>query len=542
MPFQYFGVHDGTDLSHLRWKRGSGYVPTELANVYTAHECGFGSSSRRLQDKITDLRRMRALGFCVSIDHAEFMARKFNEAGLPSAAVTSRTPSIERRRALESLRSRDISTVFTVDLFNEGVDIPEIDTVLFLRPTESATVFLQQLGRGLRLADDKPCLTVLDFIGNQAREFRFDLRYRASHRHHPPRAGPRDRARLPHAACRLSPVARPGRQPRSCSRNIRSSLKINWVGLTDELRRIGDCTLAEFLAETGTELDDIYRRRRGGWTGLRRAAGLDDRPPGEDDSKLEGAIGRMLHLDDLERIDFLADLLEAPMPPSASAFLGRTRRLLAMTHFSLWGWDEPLDQLDDKLLRLWNSPARREELLQLLGVLRDRIRRVTSPLAPVGDVPLHLHARYSLAELLAAFGVEKPSTSRGAGVRWIPDEQADVFWFNLRKTEKHFSPSTMYADRAISPTLFQWESQNATSPDRGDRAIGTSTTASGARRSICSSGRPRRPTDELGAPPYLYAGPATYVSHTGDRPMRIIWKLDHELPADVFHSARVAAG
>jgi hypothetical protein len=190
---------------------------------------------------------------------------------------------------------------------------------------------------------------------------------------------------------------------------------------------------------------------------------------------------------------------------------------------------------------LWANPARREEILELLDVLRARIRRVTRPVAPGGDLPLHLHARYSLAELLAAFGVPKPSTSRGAGVKWIPEERADVFWFNLRKTEKHFSPTTMYADRAISPTLFQWESQNSAHPGAGagERYIHHRDRGS----SVHLFFRETKEADgDLGAPPYIYAGPATYVSHTGDRPMRIIWKLDHELPADVFHAARVATG
>ena len=152
-----------------------------------------------------------------------------------------------------------------------------------------------------------------------------------------------------------------------------------------------------------------------------------------------------------------------------------------------------------------------------------------------------MHARYSLAELLAAFGVPNPAASRGSGVKWVEAERADVFWFNLRKTEKHFSPTTMYADRAISPSLFQWESQNATSEasKTGQRYIHQRARGTSVHLFFRDS---KEADGDLGAPAYLYAGPGSYVSHTGDRPMRIIWKLDHELPADVFHSARVAAG
>ncbi len=539
-PFQYFGVHDGTDLQSVRWKRGTGYDATELTNVYTGHHARTRIIIQALLDTVTDVGRMCALGFCVSIEHALFMAARFNEAGIPARAVTARTSPEDRRAALAALRQRDVKILFAVDLFNEGVDIPEVDTVLFLRPTESATVFLQQLGRGLRLADDKPCLTVLDFIGNQSAEFRFDLRYRAltgvSRRglaaeiqHGFPTLPPGCHIELDRVAADL------------VLRNVVSSLRIDWKGLVAELRGLGDVGLDTFLYETGLELDDVYRRRHGGWAGLRRLAGLDERPPGPDDDKLAGAVGRLLHIDDLERLAFLTEVLGRPQPPEAADRTGRAGRLLAMLHFSLWGWNESLVRLDDGLRGLWANPARREELLELASTLRERIRRLTRPVLPAGDVPLHVHARYSLAELLAAFGVPNPAASRGSGVKWIEQEQADVFWFNLRKTEKLFSPSTMYADRAISPWLFQWESQNATSEasKTGQRYIRHRELGSSVHLFFRES---KEADGDLGAPAYLYAGPASYVSHSGERPMRIIWRLDHELPGDVFHAARVAVG
>ena len=539
-PFQYFGLHDATDLRGVRWRRGKGYDAAELTNVYTGHQARTRIVLQALLDKVSDVGRMRALGFCVGIDHAEFMAERFKEAGIPAQAVTSRTPPEDRRAGLIALRNREINILFTVDLFNEGVDVPEIDTVLFLRPTESATVFLQQLGRGLRLADNKPCLTVLDFIGHQVAGFRFDLRYRAltgvSRRglareveHGFPTLPPGCHIELDRVASEL------------VLQNVRSSLRIDWKGLAGELRRLGHVDLPTFLGETGLEVEDVYRRRRGGWAGLRRLSGLDERPSGPGDERLAAALGRLLHVDDLERLGFIGDLIGRDEAPSLAEWLPRARRLLAMLHFSLWGWNEPLDRLDAGLARLWANPARREELLDLTRVLRHRIRRVTQPVAPAGDLPLHVHARYSLVELLAAFGVPNPAASRGAGVRWVEEEQADVFWFNLRKTEKHFSPTTMYADRAISPSLFQWESQSITSEasKTGQRYLQHRERGSSVHLFFRES---KESDGDLGAPAYLYAGPAAYVSHSGDRPMRIIWKLEHELPADVFHSARVATG
>ncbi|MFP5018937.1 helicase-related protein, partial [Paenarthrobacter ureafaciens] len=134
---------------------------------------------RELRDKVVGTEHMRALGFCVSVQHAHYMARVFNDAGITSVAVDGGTDEAARADALARLRNREVNCIFAVDIFNEGLDIPEVDTILMLRPTQSATIFLQQLGRGLRRADDKAVLTVLDFIGQQRREFRFDLRYRA---------------------------------------------------------------------------------------------------------------------------------------------------------------------------------------------------------------------------------------------------------------------------------------------------------------------------------------------------------------------------
>jgi hypothetical protein len=107
-----------------------------------------------------------ALGFCVSIEHADFMSSAFRKAGVSAAAVHSGDNSMDRIEAVRSLTSGRLAVLFTVDLFNEGVDIPIVDLVMFLRPTESMTIYLQQLGRGLRLSEGKAHLTVLDFIGN----------------------------------------------------------------------------------------------------------------------------------------------------------------------------------------------------------------------------------------------------------------------------------------------------------------------------------------------------------------------------------------
>src|SRR5207302_9977753 len=150
-PFHYFGIHDSIDLSQVAWRRGR-YDERELENLYTGNDARVGQILTELQRKVTSVREMRALAFCVGVEHAKFMAARFQAAGVPSTAVLGTTDSDERDAALKQLKSREINCLFAVDIFNEGVDVPQVDTVLFLRPTESALIFLQQLGRGLRRA------------------------------------------------------------------------------------------------------------------------------------------------------------------------------------------------------------------------------------------------------------------------------------------------------------------------------------------------------------------------------------------------------
>jgi superfamily II DNA or RNA helicase/HKD family nuclease len=532
-PFQYFGIHDDVALEHVRWRRGGGYDTAELTNIYTGDDHRVRLILQAVHDKVDDAGRMRALGFCVSIQHAEFMARRFADAGIPSLAVTAQTSREDRAAALAALRDRTVNVLFTVDLFNEGLDVPAVDTVLFLRPTESATVFLQQLGRGLRLAEDKPCLTVLDFIGAQHREFRFDLRFRAltgSSRRGLQRDVEQGFPLLP-AGCHieLDRVAQ-----HIVLDNIKSSLNVSWKGLLAEARGLERPTLVGFLEESGIELEDLYRGSGRSWLDLQRAAGWDDGVIGPDDDALGAALGRMLHVDDVERLRFFQAIADGEFEAN-----DRTRRLAAMLHFSLFGSRTSFSSIEASLERLLANPGRAAELGELSDVLHDRIHRVAPALEIAGPRPLHVHARYSRDEALAAFGMENLNGTFGSGVRWVPSDQADVFFVTRVKSETHFSPTTMYADHAISPTLFQWESQNNTAERSATgqryinhRELGTSVHLF-VRETKTADGT-------LGTPPYLYAGPMTYLSHSGERPMRILWQLDHALPADVFRAAKVA--
>lgn len=530
-PFQYFGVADDVDLRDLEWKR-SGYDPSMLSALYTGNDVRTSKILQAIHDLVDDTARMRALAFCVSIEHAEYMTQRFNEAGIAASAVTGKTSPDERREIIRRLRGRDINIIMTVDVFNEGVDIPEVDTLLLLRPTESATVFLQQLGRGLRLADGKPGLTVLDFIGQQHRKFRFDARLQAL-------TGIPAR-KLQDAVEHGFPHLPPGcyiHLDRVASSIVLDNLKDVAVArrqvLVRELRQSGDTSLAEFLRVTGRALDDIYKSPFG-WMSLRRSAGLSAPPLLPGDDALVRAISRMLHIDDPERLSAYRRWLADLHPPDVSTLTLREVRLLHMLHVDLRaGRPEPM-ALFESLSKLWQHEAVRFELCQVLDVLSDR---ASSLVIETGnrDEPLGMHARYTRAEALAALGAstaERPSSMR-EGVIWIPDSETDVFFVTLQKAENIFSTSTMYRDYAISPSEFHWESQSTTSvaSPTGQRYINQRRNGTRVLFFV-------RETSDQRA--FLYVGPAHYRRHTDDRPIAITWQLERELPAEFFLTARAA--
>ncbi|MYA39661.1 MAG: DUF3427 domain-containing protein [Acidimicrobiia bacterium] len=538
-PFHYFGSHDGTDLRKVTWRRGRGYDTDELTKVYTTDDIWAAKVIRAVHEYIGDPGRMRALGFCVSIAHADFMAKCFQRAGLSATAVTSQTSLQHRQQALNDLEDGNVQVLFTVDLFNEGVDLPTVDVVLMLRPTESATVFLQQLGRGLRRAPDKSVLTVLDFVGHQAKGFRFDERFR--------RMLGRSRRELESDIKQGFPYL-----PAGCSieldpiasgiilENIRGALPTEWRQRLKELRSLGDVGLAEFLAETGLDITDMYRGGRT-WTELRRAAGIDTSLSNSDEQRVGKGIGRILHIDDKVRIEIYRKLLSAEKPPAAEALNDHNRRQFeALLLTVLNPHKGQYTTLDQASAALWQFDSLRREILELLPLLQDQIVHMQEPLRlRGGEVPLQVHAHYTLQEILAGLGastITNPLRIQ-AGVYWHMPTSTDLCFITLKKSESHYSPTTRYLDYAISDQLFHWETQATVSANsqRGQNYIHHQRRG----RNVVLFIRENR-TREGRTAPYFCAGEAHYVRHRSERPMQITWRLRRPLPGEMFASYRAA--
>lgn len=527
-PFHYFAVADGTDLRGITWTRGS-YDEQQLSNVFTGNDARAAIVLTQLRDKVSDIGSMRALGFCVSVAHAEYMARVFNAAGIPALAVSGKTPRIERERALDDLRSKRVNALFAADLFNEGLDIPDVDTVLFLRPTESATVFLQQLGRGLRRTPHKAVLTVLDFIGYHRKEFRFTARYRA-----------------------LTGATRRGLErdiengfpflPSGCQimldkqaqalvlENIRSQIANRWAQMVAELRTYGDQDLPTFLEESGLELSDILRRGSHSWTRLRRDAGLETLPGSQIEDRLLKRVRAFAHVDDRDRADAYGRLLSNDAPGYAALSVGE-QRLARMLYYSMWSDGGGFASYDEGLQALRREAATRAEISAVVDLSFDAARHVSYDLSgDLAEVPLKVHARYQREEILAALDFPRKPNSFREGVLYLPELNVDAFFITLKKSEADYSPTTMYRDYVISRTLLHWETQSTTSEqsNTGKRYL------SGSSKVLLFVRE--EPNNEFGTSPYLFLGRAHYVSHSGSRPIAITWRLDQPMPTDFLHS------
>lgn len=159
-PFVYYGAYDDTDYSHLKWHQ-SGYDEEALLRLQLRTEY-----AETVLQSWEEYRQTRTIGFCSSVKQAVFLSQFFNEAGYQTIALHGNSDWTTRLHARERLERGELDVIFTVDLFNEGVDIPSVDTLLFARPTESLTVFTQQIGRGLRIAEGKSHCVIIDLIGN----------------------------------------------------------------------------------------------------------------------------------------------------------------------------------------------------------------------------------------------------------------------------------------------------------------------------------------------------------------------------------------
>ena len=541
VPFHYFGIADGTDLSNLKWSQGS-YDTAELGRLYTGDHARLNAVMHGIDDYVSDSADMKALGFCVGVAHAQWMAARFNDRGVAAGCLHGGSTGPERQTAIRELQRGELKVIFTADLFNEGVDIPEVNTVLLLRPTDSPVLFQQQLGRGLRRSENKECLTVLDFIGMQHKKFRMDRRLGQL-------CGVHTRVGVSKAVEGLFPHLPPG-----CSlhlertaqevvlNNLKQTLSSSLKALTDSLRQLGpEASLADFLEEARVDLADLYRSETRTWSALRRRAEFDVPEAGPDEEVLRKALTRLTHMDDEEYLAWLQSFLRAPLPTKAPT-QPRLRVYLEMLSAGLFGYTHGRapGSLEIALEQFRRHPAIVADLLALVEVRRSQLSKLTLELPSALKVPLRVHATYSLGEALAALGhvrADKPRRVE-SGVFHVKAKNLDAFFMTIRKTEKQYSPTTLYRDFALSQDLIHWESQSRTAPGSptGQRYIHHKQLG----HEILLFVREARSDDQHRTMPYTFVGPADYVSHEGSKPIAFQWRLRYPMLPSTYELAKLA--
>ncbi len=535
-PFQYFGVTDTVDLDSLRWSKG-GYDKGELTNIYSfsgaVAERRADMIIRSLLKYVTDMNEVKGLGFCVSVEHAEFMCQYFNAHHIPSMFLTGKSPEEERKNAKQRLVSGEVQFIFVVDIYNEGVDIPKVNTILFLRPTESLTVFLQQLGRGLRLADGKECLTVLDFIGQANKKYNFEDKFAAL---------------LSNTTRSVSREIKDGfvSVPKGCYiqlekkaakyilDNIRASYG-NTAGLVARAASFTEdsgleLTLKNFLDYYHLDLRAIYKFSSFSRICAKADMIEDFSEPLED--TLTKAFAKLAVIDSRRWISFLLEILPRLDYVDFAALSDVEKRMMQMFYITVWGktvenWDD--EEVLSNLYALSDSTVLLGELLELLRYRFEQIDFIDEPVNLGFDCPLDLHCTYTRDQLLVALDFMKPSTVR-EGVKWLPEKNIDVFFVTLNKADKDYSPTTMYNDYSINESLFHWQSQSTTAENSrtGQRYIHHKEQGSKVLLFVREF-----KTDHVtgSAEAYTYLGTANYVKHEGSRPMNITWRLDRPIPA-----------
>ncbi|MDI9470255.1 MAG: DUF3427 domain-containing protein [Bacillota bacterium] len=545
-PFHYYGLADDVDLREVRWTRG-GYDINELTRIYTIDAAIAWRRVQRIIDALyrhtNTIEDVIGLGFCVSIEHARFMAKAFNEAGIPSLALTASSPREERKTARQRLVAGELRILFVVDLFNEGVDIPEINTVLFLRPTESLTVFLQQLGRGLRLSEGKEHLTVLDFIGQANKRFSYEERFAAlleKTRHNVDYEIRHNFNALP-AGCYIR-LERKAQE--YILANIRASFS-NVAALIERVRQFEEnsgleLTLAHFLNYYHLDPRRTFRRCSFSELCVRAGCRQSFDEPAED--AITKALPKFYSINSRKWLAFLKRYLENIDDYPVSNLNRLEQTWLRMFLVTIWDKLSPLEDLNaieilEKIVELKQSPVMLAELRDIIDWQFEQIDFVDREIDLDFATALSLHCDYSRDQLLVALGYYKYANMR-EGVLWHKDIETDVFLVTLNKSDKDYSPSTLYHDYAISDRLFHWQSQSrtATESDTGQRYIHHE-----ARGSHILLFIREHKKDEGGTLPYTFVGSAKYVTHEGSRPMSITLRLEHALPPRLMSQTSLLA-
>lgn len=530
-PFNYFGLTDTIDLTNLNWSRGK-YVPSELNKVYTGNDIRVNHILSNLEKYLTDIQDVRALGFCVTQDHAKYMAEKFLLAGLKADYLIS-SGLTDRSSIKDRLTKKKINYLFVVDIFNEGVDIPEIDTVLFLRPTESLTIFLQQLGRGLRLSEDKDCLTVLDFVGNARSEYDFEGKFRAMIGRTSQSILKEVENNFPHVPLGCSIILEK-QAKETILKNIKQATSPNKIQLLSKIRNFKyqtslPLTLKNFSEFYRIPLPLIYKRAS--WKRLCVEAGeLKDFDTIYEKELVSCIANKWLSTESSSYFQFIKKLIKDKFQISLNILNDEEKLMCIMFHYDFWQKEGGFDTIEGSIKEIGSNLSIVEEMEEAINILLDQVSVLEREIELPYKQPLRLHARYTRDQILSAFGLstfEKRSSNR-EGAAENKYLNTELLFVDLLKAEEDFSPTTMYNDFAINEQKFHWETQNSARPDKGKGLSYIQHKEEG--KTILLFIREQKKNEFKNTTGYVFIGKAEYESHNGSQPMSVNWNLEEPIP------------
>jgi len=543
-PFQYFGITDSIDLTNVKWEKGR-YVASELTSIYTKNNVRVSEIISNLDKYTSDINDVRAIGFCVTIEHATFMAEKFCLAGLKATSLTSKN-SIERDSIREQFRKKEFNYLFVVDIFNEGVDIPEIDTVLFLRPTESLTVFLQQLGRGLRLAEGKDCLTVLDFVGNSRPEYDFESKFRALIGKTTTSVQKEIEDDFPHLPLGCSIILEK-KAKNIILENIRKATSLNVNQLITKIINFQHqtslpLTLSNFIKLNNISIETIYKKDS--WSRLCQRAKVIDDFENTNEKQIYSAISnKWLSTNSTSYFNFILKIAKQGFNIRINDFDENQKIMLLMLHYDVWQNAAGFDSLEKSIIQIGKNKILVKEIIEVLELLIDKIGFKEIDIQLPYIQPLKLHARHTRDQILVAFGLstfDKKSSNR-EGAAENKRLNTEILFINLIKSEENFSPTTMYDDYAISETIFHWQSHNAYGPEttKGLSYIKHQEN----KKTILLFVREKGKDENGNTLGYVFIGEANFRETEGSKPMSIKWELNEPIPNYLWkESAKMSVG
>ena len=528
-PFYYYGIPDNVNLSEVKWS-GHGYDIAELSRIYTQNDYRTGLILRKMQEYIgnNQLHKVRALCFCVDKNHAKFMNAKFTLAGLKTDVLTSDDDDRHRNIVKKRLQAGTINYLFVVDLFNEGVDIPEIDTILFLRPTESATVFLQQFGRGLRLHKDKDHLTVLDFVGHSRAEFSYKERFEALIGRHSQNIKDEIEGGFANApfGCKIILEEKAKEEIianiEGYLRSLNKGRIIKEIAAYYKLAKAA-FSLKGFLTYSHVPFHKVYGSMT--WGELCQLAGVR-KDVSVHAAQIKYAVKKKwLATDSFSYFKQLLRFADSGFKCDTTKFTELEQRYAVMLYYDLYDKAGSYTSIAQMFNDLASDALFVQEFKEVVEYLKDKC---VAPEKEDNSVyknwnPLRLHGVYTKAQIQAALGLStlaRKSPSR-EGVERLKDIKLEAMYVDIIKKREEGS-MTAYKDYAQNREFFHWETQNRVS--EGSREA--EAYRNGENNMLLFVRQQVEHPDFGCRMGFTYLGQVTMNSIEGSKPMQIVWHLN----------------